>query len=141
MLIGKAIVAILTADSTVNQQISGRVSDLRAPEANRASSYPMVVYGSEGSENEKTNDGKSGMVRQTVRVSCLAQTTDAVEALLTAVNSALLGAPGRSTYGGVFVHGIFAAGEDADVVSADGIGPDVLIYIKSLILTIWFNLS
>lgn len=140
MIIGKAITAILAADTTTTALISNRVSELVAPEPDRTSSYPMVVYSSEHASDESTNDGRCGMIEQFVRLDCQATDNASADAVAKAVNSAMLGVPHRSTWGGIFIHGIFFHDEESSFLSISGVGADALVYAKTPIFKIWFNL-
>ena len=139
MIIGKAIYAILSGNATVSSAVGQNISAQMAPEATRTGGYPQIVYESHGTENSKTNDGKSGFVQQRIRIFCQALSYDTADALSQAVNSVMMGLP-KGTYGGLTVAGAFFAGEDEGTEAIGPVGQDVLVYFKSIDYTIWYYL-
>jgi hypothetical protein len=139
VIIGKAITAILIADTTVSTIIGTNISAMMSPELGRQAAYPQIVYESHGADNATTNDGKSGLVDQTIRVYCLAMDEPTADALAVAVNSALMGTR-KGTYGGANVSGFFFKDEDSGTDTIAQIGQDQIIYWHHLDYRVWFNL-
>jgi hypothetical protein len=135
MIVGQAIYAALTGNTTVNTLIAGRCWPDPAPQTN--TSYPRVVYLADDAAGNDAFDGPAGIYEQKVTLSCEALDYTSADALASAILKYFDGL--RGTFGGVSVQGIFFETDRDKQYTLENTTTLGLIYASELDFTIVWN--
>jgi hypothetical protein len=136
MVIAKAVVAILLADTNITALVGTRITPKLSPEG---SPFPNIVYDCGTAQIDRSMNGPGSLTQQSFEVSALATSYGGAEQLGAFIRKSLDGKGNSSTaYGGIVLADVSYDDEEEGLEQIGDAGQESNVHTRTVKFNCWF---